>query len=149
MFSGLEATQKDDYPVTVMTGHSLSEVIVSTERIDYTAIDVPDYFVVVSEDGLKRARVRIQRLPATCVLYAEESLELPETKARVVRLPLAATARKVGRLSIAIIALATTLQDTGLFPVEALATAISASQQPAVAQINLKAAEAGAGLVKR
>ena len=149
MFSGLEATQKDDYPVTVMTGHSLSEVIVSTERIDYTAIDVPDYFVVVSEDGLKRARARIQKLPAACVLYAEESLELPETKARIVRLPLAATARKVGRLSIAIIALAATLQDTGLFPVEALATAISATQQPPVAEINLKAAEAGAGLVTR
>ena len=70
MFSGLNATQKDDYPITVMTGHSLSEIILSNEVIDYTAIDAPDYFVVISEDGLKRARARFEQLPATCTLYA-------------------------------------------------------------------------------
>jgi 2-oxoglutarate ferredoxin oxidoreductase subunit beta len=75
MLSGLDATQKDDYPITVMTGHSLAEIIVSRERIDYTAIDSPDYFLVISEDGLKRARPRIEGLPETCTLYADESLE--------------------------------------------------------------------------
>ncbi|UCF32889.1 MAG: 2-oxoacid:acceptor oxidoreductase family protein [Phycisphaerales bacterium] len=149
MSSGLDATQKDDYPITVMTGHSLSEVIVSNERIDYTAIDAPDYFVVISQDGLKRARARIEQLPETCTLYAEESLGLPDTKARVVRLPWAATARKISRLSIAVIALAAMLRDSELFPVEAFATAISKAQKPAIAETNLKAVEAGAALAKK
>ena len=147
MASGLEATQKDDYPITVMTGHSLAEIIVSRERIDYTAIDTPDYFLVISEDGLKRARARIEKLPATCMLYADESLELPETKAQVVRLPLKETARTVGQLSIAIIALGAMLQDADLSPQEALAEAIGTFQKAKVAEVNRKALEAGAALV--
>jgi len=146
MLSGLEATQKDDYPITVMTGHSLAEVIVSPDRIEYTAIESPDYFLVISEDGLKRARPRIEGLPETCTLYADESLELPETKAKVVRLPWAETAKKIDRLSVAVVALATVLQDTGLFPVEAFASAISKFQKAKIAEINVKAAEAGAKL---
>jgi len=78
-----------------MTGHSLAELIVSPERIDYTSIDSPDCFLVISEDGLKRAKARIEKLPETCTVYVDESLELPETKAKVVRLPFAATAKKV------------------------------------------------------
>ncbi|MCK4340479.1 MAG: 2-oxoacid:acceptor oxidoreductase family protein [Phycisphaerae bacterium] len=146
MFSGLDATQKDDYPITVMTGHSLAEIIVSREQIDYTAIDSPDYFLVVSEDGLKRARARIEQLPETCTLYAEESLELPETKAQVVKLPLNETAKKISKLSVAVVGLATLLVDTGLFPTEAFATAISKFQKAKIAEINLKALEAGAAL---
>ncbi|UCF04032.1 MAG: 2-oxoacid:acceptor oxidoreductase family protein [bacterium] len=147
MYSGLDATQKDDYPITVMTGHSIAEIIVSPERIDYTAIDEPDYFIVISEDGLRRARARIEKLPETCTLYAEETLELPDTKARIVRLPLNETAKKVGRLSIAVVALSAVLVDTGLFPVEAFGTAISAFQKKKIADINLKAMEAGSELL--
>ena len=106
----------------------------------------PDYFLVISEDGLKRARARIAALPETCTLYADESLELPETKAKVVRLPWAETAKKIDRLSVAVIALATVLQDAGLFPVEAFKGAISKFQRAKIAEINVKAADAGAGL---
>ena len=41
MFANLNAVQKDDYPITVMTGHSITEITLSPERIDYTAIDSP------------------------------------------------------------------------------------------------------------
>ncbi len=147
MYSGLDTTQKDDYPITVMTGHSIAEIIVSPDRIEYTAIDTPDYFIVISEDGLKRARKRIEQLPDTCTLYAEESLELPETKAKIVRLPLIETAKKIGRLSIAVVALSAVLVDSGIFPVEAFGTAISTFQKKKIADINVKAVDAGAALV--
>jgi pyruvate/2-oxoacid:ferredoxin oxidoreductase beta subunit len=146
MYSGLEATQKDDYPITVMTGHSIAEIILSPKRIDYTAIDAPDYFIVISEDGLKRARARIEKLPENCTIYAEESLELPETKAKIVRLPLIETAKKVGRLSIAVVALGAVLAETDWFPVEAFETAISTFQKEKIAEINVNALKAGAEL---
>ena len=147
MLSGLEATQKDDYPITVMTGHSLAEIIISPERIDYTGIDSPDYFIVISEDGLKRARATIEQLPETCILYADDSLELPETKAKIIRLPISQMAKSVGRLTVSIITLAAFLQDTGLFPVEAFSTAISTFQKVRIAETNLKAVKAGVELV--
>ena len=149
MFAGLEATQKDDYPITVMTGHSLAEVILSPEKVEYTGISEPDYFILISEDGLKRARPRIAALPATCTLYTEETLEIPETKAKVVRLPLLQTAKKVGRLSIGVVGVAAMLADSGMFPMDAFETAISAFQKQKIAEINVLAARAGADLASQ
>jgi pyruvate/2-oxoacid:ferredoxin oxidoreductase beta subunit/Pyruvate/2-oxoacid:ferredoxin oxidoreductase gamma subunit len=146
MFADLNATQKDDYPITVMTGHSVTEIILSPERIDYTAIDSADYFVVISEDGLKKSRGQIEMLNSSATLYAEESLDLPVTRAKVVRLPFIATAKKVNRLSIGVIALAAMLSDSELFPVDAFNESISTLQQKAIAEINLKAVQAGTAL---
>ncbi len=149
MFSGLAATQKDDYPITVMTGHSLAEVILSPEAIEYTGISEPDSFVVVSADGLKRAWPRIEALPATCRLYAEETLELPETEAQIIKLPFIATAKKVSRLSIGIIAMAAVLADRGFYPLEAYGKAIGTFQKQKIADINLEAIKAGAALIEK
>jgi pyruvate/2-oxoacid:ferredoxin oxidoreductase beta subunit len=146
MFANLNATQKDDYPITVMTGHSITEIILSPERIDYTAIESPDYFVVISEDGLKKSRGRIAKLASTTTLYAEESLDLPATGAKVVRLPFIATAKKVNRLSIGVVALGALLRDSELFPMDALRESIATLQKKAIADVNLKAVEAGASI---
>ncbi len=144
--AGLAVTQKDDYPITVMTGHSVSEIILSRSPIEYTAIEAPDYFLVLSDEGLKKSRERIGRLPETCRLYAEDSLELPQTQAKVVKLPFVQTARKIHRLSVSTVALAAVLRDTGLFPTDAYAEAISIFHKPDIADINLKALDAGLGL---
>jgi len=146
MFADLNATQKDDYPITVMTGHSVTEIILSPERIDYTAIDSADYFVVISEDGLKKSRGRIERLGSSATVYAEESLDLPATGAKVVRLPFIATAKKINRLSIGVVALAAMLSDSELFPADAFRESISTLQKKAIAEGNLKAVQAGAAL---
>jgi len=146
MFAGLKATQKDDYPITVMTGHSVTEIIVSPEAIDYTAIESPDCFIIISEDGLKKSRARIAKLSDICTLYVEQSLDLPETRAKVVRLPLMQTAKKIDRLSVGTIALAAVCTDRGLFPIEALEAAVSAFQKQAIAEVNLMAIKAGEGL---
>ena len=148
MYSGLSATQKDDYPITIMTGHSVSEIIISPEQINYTAIDTVDYFVLVSEDGLKKTKSRIEKLPSTCTLYVEKSLELPHTDAEIIRLPLIATAKKVNRLSIGILALAALVKDSDIINLDAFAEAITAFQKPAIAEISLRALEAGSALIQ-
>jgi Pyruvate/2-oxoacid:ferredoxin oxidoreductase gamma subunit len=147
IFAGLSATQKDDYPITVQTGHSVSEIIVSPERIDYTGIDSPDFLVVLSADGLTRVRARIEKLSAGCILYAEESLELPATKAQVRRFSFAELGKRVGRPYLATAALAALLEESGIFPREAFVTAIESFQRGKIAELNLKAASAGAELV--
>ncbi len=144
--AGLAVTQKDDYPITVMTGHSVAEIILSRAPIEYTAIDAPDYFLVLSNEGLKKSRTRIERLPETCRLYADDSLELPPTRAQVLKLPLVQTARKISRLSVSTVALAALLGDTGLFPTGAYAEAMSIFEKPEIAEIGLKALDAGLGL---
>ena len=148
MFAGLKATQKDDYPITVQTGHSVAEIIVSPEQIDYTGIKNPDYVVVVSDDGLRRIQSRIEALSESGVVYADDSLPLPETKARVVRLPLTRIGREIGKLSVATVALAALLEDSGTFQLVALAEAIRRAQSPKIAEINLSALAAGVKLIR-
>jgi Pyruvate/2-oxoacid:ferredoxin oxidoreductase gamma subunit len=139
MFAGLDATQKDDYPITVQTGHSVSEVIVSPERIEYAGIDEPDYLLLLSPEGVDRARARIERLPAGCTIYTDPALALPRTAATVKPLATGSKRGKTADRTAAIAALSTLLRDTGLFPVEALAHAIESFQQPEFAKANLKA----------
>jgi pyruvate/2-oxoacid:ferredoxin oxidoreductase beta subunit/Pyruvate/2-oxoacid:ferredoxin oxidoreductase gamma subunit len=146
MFSGLSATQKNDYPITVMTGHSLSEIILSPDRIDYTGIGAPEYMVVYSEDGLKKVRATISGLPESSVIYADETLDLPETNAKVHRFPFIRVSKSIDRLSIGTVALATMLEGERMFPMDALTTAIRTFQKPKIAEVNVHAAEAGAGL---
>jgi pyruvate/2-oxoacid:ferredoxin oxidoreductase beta subunit/Pyruvate/2-oxoacid:ferredoxin oxidoreductase gamma subunit len=149
MFAGLQATQKDDYPITVQTGHSVSEIIISPERIDYTGIDSPDFFILLSADGLARLRATIERLPTTCTLYTDETLELPATRAKVRRLPFAALGKQVGKPHVATAALAALLEDSGIFPTEAFATAIRSFQTGKMGKANLKAVGAGAEVARR
>lgn len=147
MFSGLEASQKDDYPITVMTGHSIAEIIISPERIDYTAIEIPDFYILLSEDGLKKEKERILNLPQDAVLFAEETLTLPEIKARIIRFPFLKTAKGLNRLSITTIAIAAFLQHTQLFPCAAFTTAIDTFQRKDIAATNKQAVTSGAQLV--
>jgi pyruvate/2-oxoacid:ferredoxin oxidoreductase beta subunit/Pyruvate/2-oxoacid:ferredoxin oxidoreductase gamma subunit len=147
MLSGLDVTQKDDYPITVMTGHSIAELILSPEQIDYTAIESPDYFIVISNDGLKRARKRIENLPESCTLLAEETLELPETRAKIMRIPLLQNAKKAYKLTIAIMSLAALLKHGNLYPLDALKSTISNFQKSSVVDINLDAVKIGSELI--
>jgi pyruvate/2-oxoacid:ferredoxin oxidoreductase beta subunit/Pyruvate/2-oxoacid:ferredoxin oxidoreductase gamma subunit len=146
MYSGLEVTQKDDYPITVMTGHSTSELVISPEPINYNAIESPNYILLISEEGLKVSRSRIEKLPENCKLLADSSLELPETKASVFTFPFLKTARKINRFSVGIVALAVLIRYSEIFPLEALEKAITTHQSPQIADINIQALEAGAKL---
>ncbi|MFH1754953.1 MAG: thiamine pyrophosphate-dependent enzyme [Candidatus Latescibacterota bacterium] len=148
MFAGLNATQKDDYPITVQTGHSLAEIILSPDRIDYTGIDIPDYMLVVSQDGLNKSRACIAKLPESTVIYADDTLELPDTNAQVRKFGFFRMGKDVGKLSVVTAALAVLLEDTGMYPLDALADAIRRAQSPRIAAANLNALEAGAGLVR-
>ncbi len=146
MLCGLDVTQKDDYPITVMTGHSLSEVNFSPAPIEYTAIDDPDYFLVLSEEGLKKSRKWIGRLAPTCTLFADDQLALPETKAKIRRLDLARARKEIGKLSLSIAATAALVIDSAFIPFDALLEAIRLCQPPDIAEGSLKAAGFGAKL---
>jgi len=146
IYSGLEVTQKDDYPITVMTGHSTSEIIISPEQINYTAIESPDYFILISEDGLKATYKRIKKLPPGCTLLIDDSMKPPETKANIFKFPFLKTSRKISRFSVGIIALGVLIKFSRMFPIDALDKAITTHQNPDIAEISLKALKASSKL---
>jgi len=148
IMSGLAATQKDDYPITVRTGHSQSEVILSPDRIHYTGIETPDVVLLLSDDGLAQvAKAAYSWSPGTRV-YADEALaERLDTGARVVALPLEETAKKVGRLSLGAVGLGVLLAAESLFPAEAFEAAARLLQKDKVAEINIAGLRAGMELI--
>lgn len=79
MLSGLYATKKGHYPVTVGVGFSAAEVIISDEPIYYTGSTKPDFMLITSQDGLDYAMPRIQKSDRSTIIL-DNSLPLPETK---------------------------------------------------------------------
>lgn len=127
VLSGLWASQRSDYPVTVRTGYSLSEVILSPEEILFTGISSPDVVLDLFPEGHARVASRIKSATSDAVIYRAAGLPEVETAARVVELDF-------GRVSgwgrkkdaWALMALAAALRDTGAYPVEALRDALAA-----------------------
>lgn len=77
ILAGLKATKKGDYPITVGTGFSLAQVILSERKIDYTGIQKPDVIIVTSDDGLARIRSLIKPGDSTLVI-ADSSLSIEQ-----------------------------------------------------------------------
>jgi 2-oxoglutarate ferredoxin oxidoreductase subunit beta len=81
--SGLNVTQKNDYPITVMRGHSVSEMILSATDIGYTGIQKPTTVIALAQEGVQRRASMFAALGEDAVVLAAAGLTLPETPARV------------------------------------------------------------------
>lgn len=87
---GLHATQKNDNPVTQGSGFSLSEVVISSDEIHYTGIDVPDVVVIASAEGLKEvtANRTLARCSESTIVLIDDSLPTLTMKGIHFRLPM-------------------------------------------------------------
>ncbi len=117
MKSGLQVTKKGSYPVTVGVGFSASHLILSPHEILYTGAPEPDVVIVTSKDGLAFACKRILGLQEDKLLMTDSSLEVPDTKARVVRMPFREHA---GARNAMMFALFYYLKEKQFMPMEAL-----------------------------
>lgn len=84
--AGCHATQKNDYPITVMKGHSVSEVILSDSPIEYTGIEDPSVVVALSAEGINRRKKMLAALSPECTIVKSSEVELPETQASVLEI---------------------------------------------------------------
>jgi Pyruvate/2-oxoacid:ferredoxin oxidoreductase gamma subunit len=137
--SGLHATQKDDYPITVRTGHSVSEVIVSPRPVRFTGIETPDFAVVLAAEGLSRARGPLAAMPESALVLADGALEIPPTRARIVRIDARGAARRYGEPNVALWALGRLLGEDAVLPPEALRDAVARYTSPAHREAALRA----------
>ncbi|MGD2105111.1 MAG: thiamine pyrophosphate-dependent enzyme [Anaerolineae bacterium] len=123
MASGLHATKKGSYPVTVGVGFSTAEVIVAREPILYHVIARPDAVIITSADGLAHNRGRIESMTKGTV-WIDASLHVPETEADVKVRDFRGHA---GGRNAALYSLLTFVEETGCIPRGAFVHAIEAS----------------------
>ncbi len=137
ILSGLWATQQDDYPVTVQTGHSISELIFSPREILFTGVTRPDALVLVSEEGRKMAGRYISSLTPESWLFTTPQFADLETKARKIIFDSEKAGVKAGKKDLGLLITAAALRTLDLFPFEALEEAIRSSARGAIAEENL------------
>lgn len=130
--AGLHTTKKGSYPVTVGTGFSAAELIVSGEPILFTGVSSPDAVVIVSADGLGYARETVRNLTGGTVVV-DDSLELPPTPARVVRCPFR---RVAGDRNAALLALAFLAEISGVVPVAAFVETVGTTGKARSTDLN-------------
>jgi 2-oxoglutarate ferredoxin oxidoreductase subunit beta len=138
VFSGLHAAQRDDYPVTVKSGHSVSELVLSPEEILYTGIERPDALILLTEDGLRMAGDYLACMMPEQTLFVVPELQEVSTRARKAVMDPSTLGIRIGREERALAAVSMAFRDLSLFPVAALAEAIRQTQPPAIAEENLK-----------
>jgi len=120
ILSGLWAAQRDDYPITVKTGHSVSELVLDTQEIHHTGIERPDALLVLSPEGLAKAAGALARMEPEGRVFVLAGLPPLETRARVSTIDLAQASIRVSATSAALYALARAVRTLDLLPPEAL-----------------------------
>ena len=128
LLSGLWASLRDDYPITVKTGHSLAELVLSPDEIHYTGIDHPDALLIVSAEGLAKVPGYLSQMGPNQHLFA-----LPEvapavresgTDAQIHWIDPSAEGHRIGKQDLPLFAIAKTLRHLGILPGEAVVEAI-------------------------
>ncbi len=82
--AGCHTTQKNDYPITVMRGHSVSEVILSDGEIDYTGMENPGVVIALAPEGVARRRQLLAGLSPDTLVIRAAGVELPASPATIV-----------------------------------------------------------------
>ena len=147
LLSGLYATQRDDYPVTVRTGHSVCEVILDTKPIGYTGITRPDTLILVAEEGRAIAAPKLAAMTPQDRAYVASDLLPVKTAAQVVPLDLKRLAYRVTPRNRAIVAMGAALHREGWYPFEAVLAASRETQREEIAASNIEALEASKELL--
>lgn len=82
--AGLNVTQKNDYNITVLVGPSVSELILSPEKIDYTGITIPTAVIALAPEGVARRKDLFPRLTPESLVIQASGVEIPATQAKIV-----------------------------------------------------------------
>jgi 2-oxoglutarate ferredoxin oxidoreductase subunit beta len=75
--AGMSASQKNDYPITVLRGHSVSELILSDGEIGYTGIRQPDVVIALAQEGVAKRMRMLQNLSDDVLVIKARGVELP------------------------------------------------------------------------
>jgi len=83
LFAGLNTTQKNDYPITVLRGYSISELILSPQDILYTGIAKPSVVLALGQEGVNRRRDLFPVLDEGTLVIQATGIDLPPSRAGV------------------------------------------------------------------
>jgi len=105
MLSGLRVSQKNQHDITVMTGPSISEVILSKDNIGFTGIEKPDFVLALAEEGVRRKKNLFDALGPETIIIQSKAVEIPACRATIVPLDFSTLMIPLPNQAIAMIAI--------------------------------------------
>ena len=103
--AGLNATQKNDYPITVLRGHSITELVMSKKPIAYTGIDRPKVVLALAPEGIGRRSKMLGRLEGNPLIILAKGVDLPSCRAEIHEIDFRAQKIKPADLALASLAI--------------------------------------------
>ncbi len=82
--AGMHTAQKNDYPITVLRGHSVSELILSPDAIGYTGIHIPDAVLVLGPEGVARRKELFATLTKETIVIHAGDVPIPACDAKII-----------------------------------------------------------------
>ncbi|WP_163337841.1 thiamine pyrophosphate-dependent enzyme [Desulfopila sp. IMCC35008] len=101
MSAGHQASLKTDYPITVLRGHSICEIVLAPEPIGYTGITRPDIILCTSQEGINKKKGIFSDLDSHSIIITDNTLEIPVSQARTITIDYAAQAIKNSQKGVA------------------------------------------------
>jgi len=83
LFAGLQTTQKNEYNITVLRGPSITEVILSPDKIGYTGIRRPDVVLALSQEGVARRKGVFDSMGSTDLVIQAPGVSIPSCGATI------------------------------------------------------------------
>jgi len=137
LLSGLWAAQRDDYPITVKTGHSIAELVLSPNEITYTGITRPDAVVLLSRESAAKVAGQLAAMRPEDQVFVLPEVAGIQTQAAVHVVDPAQAPGRVTPARVSLYCVARALHQLGILSSEALAAAAE-SQSPNHAAENLE-----------
>ncbi|CCK79474.1 thiamine pyrophosphate-dependent enzyme [Desulfobacula toluolica] len=84
--AGMNVSIKNDHNVTVLRGPSVSEIIISPDKIDYPGIESPSVVLALSDEGVQRRNKIFASLKPDTFVFKEKKVSIPQTPGKVVEI---------------------------------------------------------------
>ncbi len=120
--AGLHATQKNDYPITVLRGHSACEVILSPEKIDYAGITAPDVILALGQEGIDRKKAIFSTCRDDTFVLVDSKTKIPDCRGTILSIDF--KEKKIKRQDMAMVALSLLAHQKRLISLDMLEAAL-------------------------
>ena len=120
--AGLHASQKNDYPITVLRGHSACEVILSPGPIDYAGITIPDVVLALGQEGIDRKKAIFGSCTQDTLILVDSKAEIPDCRGTIFSMDF--KEQKIKRQDMAMVALSLLAQQERLITLDMLVAAL-------------------------
>jgi len=135
--SGLWTSRRADFPITIQTGFSVAELVISPEPVEYFGVPKPDFAAIIAPEGQAKIKMLLGEMDKDDTVYYSDGLENIDTNAELLPLQFPESANKLVRRNLASLTAAYISRQLNLFPFEALKEAARQIQKPKIAAINL------------